>query len=151
MNPYPAKHSVLVLDNCAIHHIDAVADLTEKRQVFAIYSKKSIIDARTLTEVSNLCTFHRTPLIIIQLRKASQQPKLIFVDTAKSFDRAPGGESVMKPYCGFIKRCMNVSLLRRFKAGFAILDIYNFCACYFISIHAIAVQQIGNVEHEQSS
>ncbi|EJD33035.1 hypothetical protein AURDEDRAFT_18015, partial [Auricularia subglabra TFB-10046 SS5] len=26
MNPYPAPHSVLVMDNCAIHHVDGVAE-----------------------------------------------------------------------------------------------------------------------------
>ena len=27
MNPYPAEHSVLVLDNCWIHHNDAIVEL----------------------------------------------------------------------------------------------------------------------------
>ncbi|KIN93868.1 hypothetical protein M404DRAFT_102985, partial [Pisolithus tinctorius Marx 270] len=27
MNPYPAPHSVLVMDNCRIHHIDGVEEL----------------------------------------------------------------------------------------------------------------------------
>ncbi|KAJ7756498.1 hypothetical protein DFH07DRAFT_742823, partial [Mycena maculata] len=27
MNPYPAKHSVLVLDNCRIHHVEGVEEM----------------------------------------------------------------------------------------------------------------------------
>ena len=31
MNPYPAPQSVLILDNCRIHHVDGVEDLCEER------------------------------------------------------------------------------------------------------------------------
>jgi len=31
MNPYPEPCSVLVMDNCAIHHVDGVADLCDDR------------------------------------------------------------------------------------------------------------------------
>ena len=34
MNPYPAPRSVLVLDNCSIHHVDGVAELCQARCVF---------------------------------------------------------------------------------------------------------------------
>jgi hypothetical protein len=27
MNPYPAKHSILVLDNCRIHHVEGVEEM----------------------------------------------------------------------------------------------------------------------------
>lgn len=30
MNPYPGPHSVLVLDNCGIHHVDGVRDRCEE-------------------------------------------------------------------------------------------------------------------------
>ncbi|KAH7910154.1 hypothetical protein BJ138DRAFT_970166, partial [Hygrophoropsis aurantiaca] len=30
MNSYPAPHSVLVLDNCRIHHVDGVKELCEQ-------------------------------------------------------------------------------------------------------------------------
>ncbi|KIJ36877.1 hypothetical protein M422DRAFT_144120, partial [Sphaerobolus stellatus SS14] len=29
MNPYPAPQSVLILDNCAIHHVEGVHELCE--------------------------------------------------------------------------------------------------------------------------
>lgn len=31
MNPYPAIHSVLVLDNCRIHHVEGVEERCEER------------------------------------------------------------------------------------------------------------------------
>ena len=31
MNPYPAPHSVLVLDNCRIHHVSGVQERCDKR------------------------------------------------------------------------------------------------------------------------
>ncbi|KAF9495358.1 hypothetical protein BDN71DRAFT_1351164, partial [Pleurotus eryngii] len=30
MNPYPAPQSVLILDNCHIHHVEGVAELCEE-------------------------------------------------------------------------------------------------------------------------
>lgn len=33
MNPYPAPHSVLILDNCRIHHVPGVEELCEERSV----------------------------------------------------------------------------------------------------------------------
>ena len=30
MKPYPEPHSVLVMDNCAIHHVDSVQDMCDK-------------------------------------------------------------------------------------------------------------------------
>jgi hypothetical protein len=34
MNPYPAPHSVLILDNCQIHHIPGVQELCIERSVY---------------------------------------------------------------------------------------------------------------------
>jgi antirestriction protein len=31
MNPYPQERSVLVMDNCAIHHVEGVAELCAER------------------------------------------------------------------------------------------------------------------------
>jgi hypothetical protein len=31
MNPYPAPHSVLILDNCRIHHVEGVEELCTNR------------------------------------------------------------------------------------------------------------------------
>jgi antirestriction protein len=31
MNPYPAEKSVLVMDNCAIHHVEGVAEMCAER------------------------------------------------------------------------------------------------------------------------
>jgi len=37
MNPYPQPESVLVMDNCAIHHVDGVMDLCTEKGVKLIY------------------------------------------------------------------------------------------------------------------
>ena len=34
MNPYPARHSVLILDNCRIHHVEGVEERCEERYYF---------------------------------------------------------------------------------------------------------------------
>ncbi|KAF8236348.1 hypothetical protein L208DRAFT_1252247 [Tricholoma matsutake] len=31
MNPYPALHSVLILNNCRIHHVEGVAEMCEEQ------------------------------------------------------------------------------------------------------------------------
>ena len=31
MNPYPAPNSVLILDNCRIHHVEGVEELCAQR------------------------------------------------------------------------------------------------------------------------
>jgi hypothetical protein len=31
MNPYPGKNSVLVIDNCAIHHVQGVEELCHEQ------------------------------------------------------------------------------------------------------------------------
>jgi hypothetical protein len=33
MNPYPAPHSVLILDNCRIHHVDEVQEMCDAKFV----------------------------------------------------------------------------------------------------------------------
>ena len=35
MNPYPARHSVLILDNCRIHHVEGVEERCEERWVIS--------------------------------------------------------------------------------------------------------------------
>ena len=35
MNPYPEKNSVLVMDNCAIHHVEGVQDMCDEWLVFS--------------------------------------------------------------------------------------------------------------------
>lgn len=37
MNPYPQPHSVLVLDNCAIHHVDGVEERCHNAGVKLVY------------------------------------------------------------------------------------------------------------------
>ena len=39
MNPYPAERSVLILDNCHIHHNDALVDLVQSAGVFFLLYK----------------------------------------------------------------------------------------------------------------
>jgi hypothetical protein len=34
MQPFPAEHSVLVLDNCRIHHNEAIAELVQTAGMF---------------------------------------------------------------------------------------------------------------------
>lgn len=38
MNPYPQPCSVLVLDNCRIHHVDGVQELCDARFDFQAYT-----------------------------------------------------------------------------------------------------------------
>jgi len=38
MNPYPAPRSVLVIDNCRIHHVFGVEELCESRCVVLLFS-----------------------------------------------------------------------------------------------------------------
>lgn len=42
MNPFPAERSVLVLDNCRIHHNDAIAELVQAAGMSSISSSLSI-------------------------------------------------------------------------------------------------------------
>ncbi|KIK01714.1 hypothetical protein K443DRAFT_98091, partial [Laccaria amethystina LaAM-08-1] len=37
MNPYPAPLSVLILDNCHIHHIEGVAEMCKERYYLLVY------------------------------------------------------------------------------------------------------------------
>lgn len=73
--------SVLVLDNCRIHHVEGVEEMCEAVQVFS----NSTCEAKlTLFPVaSNLSSFHRTPLTSIRLRNASLGSKPTSGATAK--------------------------------------------------------------------
>ena len=60
MNPYPAERSVLVLDNCRIHHNDALVDLINSAGMCFYYIFP--LSKRTRKDVS-FCTslpIHRT-------------------------------------------------------------------------------------------
>lgn len=35
MNPYPGPKSVLVMDNCAIHHVEGVQEMCDQRYVIS--------------------------------------------------------------------------------------------------------------------
>ena len=37
MNPFPDKHSIIVMDNCTIHHVQEVKDLIEQFGIMVIY------------------------------------------------------------------------------------------------------------------
>jgi hypothetical protein len=37
MNPYPAPHSILVLDNCRIHHVPGVAEMCAAKGIRLVY------------------------------------------------------------------------------------------------------------------
>ncbi|KIO01158.1 hypothetical protein M404DRAFT_150973 [Pisolithus tinctorius Marx 270] len=58
MNPYPALHSVLVMDNFRIHHVDGVEELCQEQFFFL-----SIHTQVTITVASNLFIYLHTPLI----------------------------------------------------------------------------------------
>jgi hypothetical protein len=51
MNPYPAPRSVLVIDNCWIHHVFGVEELCEERCVCYVILSQSLSD--TSLEASN--------------------------------------------------------------------------------------------------
>ncbi len=67
MNPYPAPNSVLILDNCRIHHVEGVEELCAQRwgQIIPFYN--SLTDNYP-TVVSVLFTYHPTLPISTQLR-----------------------------------------------------------------------------------
>jgi hypothetical protein len=44
MNPYPAPHSVLILDNCRIHHVPGIEEMCEERCVMRSRTEPSAND-----------------------------------------------------------------------------------------------------------
>ncbi|EEB88918.1 hypothetical protein MPER_13053, partial [Moniliophthora perniciosa FA553] len=36
MNPYPGPRSVLVLDNCRIHHVPGIEEMCEERAIYVV-------------------------------------------------------------------------------------------------------------------
>ena len=43
MQPFPAKNSVLVMDNCSIHHVAQVEDLLESSGIVVIFLPPSAL------------------------------------------------------------------------------------------------------------
>jgi hypothetical protein len=78
MNPYPAPNSVLILDNCRIHHVEGVEELCAERYVLSqyLYCKSNILN--TMAVVFDSFTFHHTPQTSIQLRSASHGSSTAF-------------------------------------------------------------------------
>lgn len=77
MNPYPGPRSVLVLDNCRIHHTDEIRELIEEE------ARKSFVHFTFRYELTWLqkaawCFFHHTPQIIIPLRRLFQPSRHSF-------------------------------------------------------------------------
>lgn len=47
MNAYPAKHSILVLDNCRIHHVDGVEEMCAEAYFFLLLVLTYLNDLRS--------------------------------------------------------------------------------------------------------
>jgi hypothetical protein len=69
MNPYPAERSVLVLDNCRIHHNDAIVELVHAAGQWLLSLK--VVTSLTFLQAASSCTFHHTRPTSIQLRNHS--------------------------------------------------------------------------------
>ena len=76
MNPWPARNSVIVMDNCAIHKVPEVRELIESRYVCHICYQLLLI-RRDLGEW-NLSSFRRTYWISTQLSCPFLSWKLVF-------------------------------------------------------------------------
>src|SRR6266481_788996 len=66
MNPYPGKHSVLVMDNCKIHHVPAVEEVFAQKYVSSSYLNNT---NHNIIEVSSYCYPH-TPLTTTQSKNS---------------------------------------------------------------------------------
>ncbi len=65
MNPYPGKHSVLVMDNCRIHHVLEVEEVCAQKYVSPIYCNCT---NHHIIGVSNYSTYPHTPPTTTQLK-----------------------------------------------------------------------------------
>ncbi|KAJ7037750.1 hypothetical protein C8F04DRAFT_952290 [Mycena alexandri] len=59
MNEWPQKHSVLVLDNCRIHHNDALLELLSANSVFSFHIRRFLRLTPGQSPYSS--SYHRTP------------------------------------------------------------------------------------------
>jgi hypothetical protein len=75
-NPYPGPHSVLILDNCSIHHSEQVQQLVEDKACKPLVFYTQIF--ADVSQYAALCSSCHTRLIWILSSKHSQQSKYTF-------------------------------------------------------------------------
>ena len=77
MNPYPARHSVLILDNCRIHHVEGVEERCEERwdSSFTIQQQQPslILSLFSFPVGLGWFTFRHIPPISILLRSVVER------------------------------------------------------------------------------
>ena len=81
MNPYPARHSVLILDNCRIHHVEGVEERCEERwDSFTIQQQwpSLILSLFSFPVGLGWFTFRHIPPISILLRSVFLSSRPIF-------------------------------------------------------------------------
>ena len=44
MNPFPGQNSVVIMDNCCIHHAQAIQEMIEEQFVVFVYFSFHIVD-----------------------------------------------------------------------------------------------------------
>jgi hypothetical protein len=81
MNPYPAPRSVLILDNCRIHHVDGVKEICNPS---CVSSFLSLLWLTHFSEVSSSSISHRTHRTSIQLKSAFLRSNTTLVTTDKN-------------------------------------------------------------------
>lgn len=62
MNPYPDFRSVLVLDNCRIHHNEALVDMVRAAGCLILYLHAYSPDSNPIEESFSTCLSHRCSL-----------------------------------------------------------------------------------------
>ena len=67
MNPYPGKHSVLVMDNCKIHHVPVVEEVCAQKYVSSSYLNNT---NHNIIGVSSYCIYPHTPLTTTQSKNS---------------------------------------------------------------------------------
>jgi hypothetical protein len=132
MNPYPAPHSVLILDNCRIHHVEGVEEMCEDRYVYILThnpkSESVPILILIYLEESNWSTFHLILRTSTLSKSASLSSKHIFDELAICFVILLS--QVIKPshFCISIMP-LNWFLCLIARHGFMTQGIYN-CTIY---------------------
>ena len=57
MKPFPDKHSIIVMDDCAIHHVQEVKDLINSCSIALFYLPPYSPDMNPIEELLRHCTF----------------------------------------------------------------------------------------------
>jgi hypothetical protein len=97
MNPFPAPNSVLVLDNCRIHHVEGVEELCDERSVSSLPLFSFQITERLCEGVSSSFIFHPTLQILILSKNAFRQSNTLFVGVGMNSEISLRPEILMTP------------------------------------------------------